>query len=75
MSLLSVAPNSLTGMLTIPKLMDPLQIALAILISSGAWGARWLRRSGISTLETPANGVINIPALLSTCLSTQLVDK
>ena len=30
MSLLSVAPYSLTGMLTIPKLMEPLQIALAI---------------------------------------------
>jgi hypothetical protein len=30
MSLLSVAPNSLTGMLTIPKLIDPLQIALAM---------------------------------------------
>src|ERR671910_784667 len=30
MSLLSVAPNSFTGMLTIPKPIDPLQIALAI---------------------------------------------
>src|SRR5919108_4574508 len=30
MSLLSVAPYSLTGMLTIPKAMEPLQIALAI---------------------------------------------
>jgi hypothetical protein len=28
--LLSVAPNSFTGMLTIPKLMEPLQIALAM---------------------------------------------
>jgi hypothetical protein len=30
MSLLSVAPYSFTGMLTIPKLMEPLQIALAM---------------------------------------------
>jgi hypothetical protein len=30
MSLLSVAPNSFTGMLTIPKPIDPLQIAFAI---------------------------------------------
>jgi hypothetical protein len=30
MSLLSVAPKSRTGMLTIPKLIEPLQIALAM---------------------------------------------
>ena len=30
MSLLSVAPYSFTGMLTIPKPIEPLQIALAI---------------------------------------------
>ena len=30
MSLLSVAPNIFTGMVTIPKLMEPLQIALGI---------------------------------------------
>jgi hypothetical protein len=30
MSLLSVAPNSLTGMVTIPKLIEPLQIALGM---------------------------------------------
>src|SRR5919112_5620441 len=40
MSLLSVAPNSLTGMLTIPKLIDPLQIALAMLVPPSANGAR-----------------------------------
>src|SRR6188508_447739 len=36
MSLLSVAPNSLTGMLTIPKLIEPLQIALAMRVPPGA---------------------------------------
>jgi hypothetical protein len=35
MSLLWVAPYSLTGMVTIPKLIDPLQIALAIVFSTG----------------------------------------
>ena len=34
MSLLSVAPYSLTGMVTIPKLMEPLQIALGMPQSS-----------------------------------------
>jgi hypothetical protein len=36
MSLLSVAPNSFTGMLTIPKPIDPLQIARAIAPPSGS---------------------------------------
>jgi hypothetical protein len=27
-----VAPNSLTGIVTIPKLMEPLQIALAMVV-------------------------------------------
>src|SRR3954465_8443425 len=40
MSLLSVAPNSLTGMLPIPKLIEPLQIALAMRVPPGACGAR-----------------------------------
>src|SRR6186997_2016690 len=43
MSLLSVAPNSLTGMLTIPKLIEPLQIALAIPDPPGARGGARVR--------------------------------
>ena len=35
MSLLSVAPKSFTGMLTIPKLIEPLQIALAMRLPQG----------------------------------------
>src|SRR3954449_12206794 len=45
MPLLSVAPNSLTGMLTIPKLIEPLQIALAMLVPPGACGGAHVRYS------------------------------
>ena len=59
MSRLSVAPKSLTGMLTIPKLMEPLQIALAMAGSSD---------SGLlATGEAPA--LFHTAAVFSTGLS------
>src|SRR3954466_11562105 len=40
MSLLWVAPYILTGMVTMPKLIDPLERALAIVCSTGKAGRR-----------------------------------
>jgi len=65
MSLLSVAPNSLTGMLTIPKLIEPLQIALAMRVPPGAGrGARVRYRP-----ELPVTVMVTSPG----CFPHQIV--
>jgi hypothetical protein len=68
--LLSVAPNSLTGMLTIPKLIEPLQIARAMLAPPDAspGACRW---SGNDLgAKAPLPVFFHIGSSLSTGLST-----
>jgi hypothetical protein len=77
MSLLSVAPKSLTGMLTIPKLIEPLQIALAMLVllpPTAALVCVWHVRAPSDHVRV-ARGIFHTGSSLSTGLSTQPVDK
>jgi len=58
-------------MLTIPKLIDPLQIALAMLVSPGAYGAfACVHRSLERSRWAESLGVFHKEQSLSTDLST-----